>query len=52
MAILNDADYVENAQIWCYDIVEKITVKIADRIGLDPTTWHAELRIISQNFQP
>ncbi|MDE0967856.1 MAG: acyclic terpene utilization AtuA family protein [Octadecabacter sp.] len=49
MAILRDAHYVENVQIWCDDIIEKLAVKVADRMELDPTTWHAELRIIGQN---
>lgn len=49
MAILRDAHYVENAQSWCDDILLKHGLKVADRIGLDPTTWHAELRIIGQD---
>ncbi|MEN8839755.1 MAG: acyclic terpene utilization AtuA family protein [Octadecabacter sp.] len=49
MAILRDAHYVENAQSWCDDILLKHGLKVADRIGLDPATWHAELRIIGQD---
>ena len=49
MTILRDAHYVKNAQIWCDDIMKKLAVKVTDRVGLDPNTWHAELRIIGQN---
>lgn len=49
MAILRDAHYVEDAQSWCDDILLKHGLKVADRIGLDPATWHAELRIIGQD---
>ncbi len=49
MALLRDAHYVANAQSWCDDILEKHRLKVADRMGLDPATWHAELRIIGQN---
>jgi hypothetical protein len=38
MAILRDADYVKNTQIWFYDIIKKFTVKIADQIVLELTT--------------
>ena len=49
MVLLRDAHYVANAQIWCDDIIAKHATKVADRLGLDPATWHAELRIIGQN---
>jgi hypothetical protein len=49
MALLRDAHYVANAQIWCDDIMAKHASKVADRLGLDAATWHAELRIIGQN---
>ena len=49
MAILRDAHYVANAQKWCDDIAVKHAAKAADRMGLDPASWHAELRIIGQN---
>jgi hypothetical protein len=49
MALLRDAHYLANPQIWCGDIMAKHVTKVADRMGLDPATWHAELRIIGQN---
>ena len=49
MVLLRDAHYVSNAQIWCDDIIAKHATKVADRLGLDPATWHAELRIIGRN---
>jgi hypothetical protein len=49
MVLLRDSHYVSNAQIWCDDIIAKHATKVADRLGLDPATWHAELRIIGQN---
>ena len=49
MVLLRDAHYVANAQIWCDDIIAKHATKVADRLGLDPATWHAELRIIGRN---
>jgi hypothetical protein len=49
MVLLRDAHYVADAQIWCDDIIAKHATKVADRLGLDPATWHAELRIIGQN---
>lgn len=49
MALLRDAHYVANAQAWCDDIMGKHAAKVADRLGLDPATWHADLRIIGQN---
>lgn len=49
MATLRDAHYVANAQKWCDDIMEKHAAKVAARMGLDPATWHAELRIIGQD---
>ncbi len=49
MVLLRDAHYVANAQIWCDDIIAKHATKVADRLGLDPAKWHAELRIIGQN---
>lgn len=49
IAILRDAHYVENSQDWCDDVIKHHAAKAADRMGLDPSTWHAELRIIGQN---
>lgn len=49
MALLRDAHYVAHAQDWCDDILAKHAAKVADRMGLDPATWHAELRIVGQN---
>ena len=49
MAILRDAHYVANAQNWCDDILAKFHAKVADRMALDPETYHAELRIIGHN---
>ncbi|HCP81644.1 MAG TPA: hypothetical protein DIT67_08635 [Octadecabacter sp.] len=49
MALLRDAHYVANAQDWCDDIIKHHAAKAADRMGLDPNTWHAELRVIGQN---
>ncbi|SMX37410.1 acyclic terpene utilization AtuA family protein [Octadecabacter ascidiaceicola] len=49
MAFLRDAHYVANAQDWCDDIIKHHAAKAADRMGLDPRTWHAELRIIGQH---
>jgi len=49
MALLRDAHYVANAQNWCNDILIKHRHKVTARMGLDPATWSAELRIIGQN---
>lgn len=49
MALLRDAHYVANAQIWCDDILTKHRQKVTARTGLDPASWSAELRIIGQN---
>lgn len=49
MAILRDAHYVANAQTWCDDILVKFAAKVADRMALDPATYHAELRIIGKD---
>ena len=49
MAILRDAHYVANAHAWCDDILEKFAIKVANRMDLDPATYHAELRIIGHN---
>ena len=38
MALLRDAHYLANPQIWCGDIMAKHVTKVADRMGLDPAT--------------
>lgn len=49
IALLRDAHYVANAQSWCDDIIEKHADKVGARMGLDPATWSAQLRLIGQN---
>ena len=49
MALLRDARYVENVEAWCADILDKHAAKVADRMGLDPGTWTAELRVIGRD---
>ena len=46
IALLRDAHYVENAQIWADDIHAKCSAKIEDRLGTDDYTL--ELRLIGQ----
>jgi hypothetical protein len=49
MALLRDAHYVENAQIWADDIAQKCVAKVQDRLGATPDTFCIELRLIGQN---
>jgi hypothetical protein len=47
LALLRDRHYVQNAQAWADDIVEKCTAKARDRLGLD--NFLIEIRLIGQS---
>jgi len=49
LALLRDPRYVENAENWCADIIQKCRSKVANRLGLNPEDFEIELRIIGKN---
>ena len=49
MALLRDRHYVENAQRWADDIVEKCSAKARDRLGVNAEDFRIEIRLIGQN---
>ena len=49
MALLRDAYYVKNAQIWADDIVEKCSAKVRDRLQLPPDAFFVEIRLLGQS---
>ena len=46
MATLRDRHYVAHAQAWIDDILKKHAAKVADRMGLDPSGYDVELRLV------
>lgn len=48
IALLRDPNYVANAAEWAQDIVEKCSEKTRARMGLGPSEFTLELRIIGQ----
>ena len=46
MATVRDPHYVENAQTWLDDISKRHAAKVEDRMGLPPSAYRAELRLI------
>lgn len=49
LTLLRDPRYVENAQIWCEDIVKKCRKKVQDRLGVKTEDFDIELRLIGQS---
>ncbi|MFQ6550738.1 acyclic terpene utilization AtuA family protein [Aestuariibius insulae] len=49
MCLLRDPKYVENAQIWADDILEKCSAKARNRLNLDSDDFTIELRLIGQS---
>ena len=49
LALLRDAHYVENAEVWCADILTKCRQKVGDRLGLTAEQFDIELRLIGHN---
>jgi len=49
LALLRDRYYVENAERWADDIVEKCRAKVQARLGLGPGDYDMELRLIGKN---
>lgn len=49
LAMIRDAHYVENAEIWAADIIEKCTAKALDRLGVTADDFSVEIRIIGKN---
>lgn len=49
LTLLRDRHYVENAEPWCADILNKCRAKAVARLGLAPETFDIELRIIGRN---
>jgi hypothetical protein len=46
MAILRERRYVENAQLWADDIIEKCRLKVEQRLSLSASAFEIELRLI------
>ncbi len=49
LTLLRDRRYVENVGAWCSEILAKCRTKAEVRLGLDPTEFDIELRIIGKN---
>lgn len=49
LALLRDPHYVEHAAAWAKDIEKRCSAKVVDRLGLDPSEFHLEIRLIGQN---
>lgn len=49
LAILREAHYVANAQAWADKLVETLSARVADQIGLKPEDFSIEIRLIGVN---
>ena len=49
LAILREAHYVANAQAWADTLVETLSARVADQIGLKPEDFSIEIRLIGVN---
>jgi len=49
MALLRDTRYVENAQVWANDIVQKCREKVQNRLDVAPDDFTIEIRLIGQS---
>lgn len=49
LTLLRDRRYVENARLWCDDIVARATADILRRIGLSPDAFDVEMRLVGQD---
>jgi hypothetical protein len=49
LTLLRDRRYVENARLWCDDIVSRATEGAARRIGLSPAEFDIEMRLVGKD---
>ena len=49
LAILREAHYVANAHAWADKLVETLSARVADQIGLKPEDFSIEIRLIGVN---